>query len=162
MTAPVPGSPTLAGQGEELAGLSEAATPGPWWVHDEVRGDIVLFAGQMWHVDAKYVGNVESDRREGTRSPAFDLDLADARYIAALVNAHRAGALYSLDDLETLLGEAEVVEAVAKSLASMAPGEKWSSTAFGPFGGDDEYRDGMCDQARDALAALVSYLRIPA
>lgn len=50
------------------------------------------------------------------------------------------------------------VEAAARALASLSPGEPWPSNAM--LGGgltgtrDDEYRDAMYEQAREVIAAI--------
>lgn len=64
-------------------------------------------------------------------------------------------------DRETI--PAEAVEAAARALAMLEPGEEWPTNEAlgGSLTGtrDDEYRREMFDQARDALAAALPHIR---
>lgn len=53
----------------------------------------------------------------------------------------------------------EAIERVARTMAGLEPDEEWPSneTLGGNLTGtrDDEYRDGMCEQAKEAINALL-------
>lgn len=65
------------------------------------------------------------------------------------------GAKWQRDQLRTN----EAIERVARAMAGLEPGEEWPSNEAlgGSLTGtrDDEYRDGMREQAKEAITALL-------